>query len=198
MKIEFLRNKQREEVAGLIQGFSLRYVKDLNDFAMVTKQYGLISSQAAKKLRRLIGKWAACRPDKVNTDFLPLLTELDADLTTIATIDLRSVRHASSNERDAIGRIWSVLINQTCNKQLAEIAASKAILILTNGRLGPGLDSNARTMLKLQRIYRSDDYLTLLFVISEDIAAFEKVNSPILLEDLVPKKWHPVFSWTSI
>jgi hypothetical protein len=35
--------------------------------------------------------------------------------------------------------------------------------------------------------------LTSLLAISEDIAAFEEVNSPILLEELVPEEWQLVF-----
>lgn len=194
MKIEFLRNKQKEEVRAIIEGFSLRYVKDLQDFATITKQCGIISSQSANDLSRLLRKWKACRPSSARKDILPLLTELNTDLTIISTIDLRNIRQASSNEREAIGRIWSTLINHICDKRkLTEVAPSKAILILTNGRLGPALDSNARTVLKLPRIWSSDEYLTLLLAISEDIAAFEKVNTPILLEELAPKEWQPVF-----
>lgn len=193
MEIEFLRNKQREKVANLIQGFSIRYVTDLKNFATTTEHYGLISPQTAKQLCRLIGKWHGCRPSPVSKNLLPLLTDLDADLKAIATIDLRSILRASSNEMEAISQIWSSLMNQICdNKPQSEVAASKAMLILTNGRLGPALDSNARKSLRLPRIQSSGDYLAFLLAISEDVAAFEKANSPILLEDLVPKEWCPV------
>lgn len=193
MKVEFLRNKRREEIRTLIQGFSLRYVPDLGDFATTTAHYGLISRQTAEHLCRLLRKWQACRPSAVRKDLLSLLTHLAADFTTIATVDIRTIRHASSNVRTAIDRIWLVLISQICNnRQMTEVAASKAMLILTNGRLGPALDSNARAVLRLPRIRSSDDYLTLLLAISEDIAAFEKVNYPILLEDLVPEEWYSV------
>lgn len=192
MKVEFLQNKQTGEVRDLIQGFSLRYVTDLSDFAKTIARYGPDSRQTAKHLCRLLRKWQACRPSAVRKDLLPLLTHLAADFATIATVDLRTIRHASSDVRAAITRIWSALISQICNRQMAEVAASKAMLILTNGRLGPALDSNARKVLRLPRIRSSDDYLTLLLAISEDIAAFEKVNYPTLLEDLVPKEWHPI------
>ena len=193
MKVEFLRDKQSEEIGVLIQGFSLRYVTDLSDFATTTAHYGLTSPQTAEHLCRLLRKWQACRPSAVRKDLLPLLTHLAADFTTIATVDLRTIGHASSNVRAAITRIWLTLISQICNnRQMAEVAASKAMLILTNGLLGPALDSNARAVLRLPRIRSSDDYFTLLLAISEDITAFEKVNYPILLQDLVPKEWHPI------
>jgi len=193
MKIEFLRNKQKEEVRDLIQGFSFRYVTDLNDFAKSSKQYGFISPETAEHLHQLLRKWQACRPSSVNKDLLPLLMELDADLTTIATIDLRNIRHASSKQREAIARIWSTLINQICeNRQLAEVATSKTILILTNGRLGPALDSKVRDTLSISRIQNSDDYFDFLLAISEDIAIFEEKSSPIHLEDLISEECHPV------
>jgi len=138
MKVEFLRDKQSEEVGALIQGFSLRYVTDLGDFATTTAHYGLISPQTAEHLCRLLRKWQACRPSAVRKDLLSFLAHLAADFTTIVTVDIRIIRHASSNARIAIARIWLALISQICNnRQMAEVAASKAMLILTNGRLGP-------------------------------------------------------------
>ena len=50
MKVEFLRDKQSEEIGVLIQGFSLRYVTDLSDFATTTAHYGLTSPQTAEHL----------------------------------------------------------------------------------------------------------------------------------------------------
>ena len=192
MKVEFLRNKKIQEVKALILGFSPHYATDVRNFAATTTRYGITSPQAEKHLCRLLRKWKACRPSTVRKDLLPILTHLYPDFMTITTVNLRTIRD-DLNVRAAITRIWSTLTSQICNnRQISEVATSKAILILTNGRLGPALDSNARGALNLPRIRSSDDYFALLLAISEDIVAFEKVNYPILLEDLIPKEWQPV------
>jgi hypothetical protein len=194
MKIEFLRNKRRQEVQALIQGFSSDYCYDLHSLSKITEKYGTFSPQSSKALIQLLNKWTACRPSRTNKEILPLLIDLNSDLRTISNLDLRNIRQASSNEKEALDRIWSELFNRICiPKKLTGVAPSKAILILTNGRLGPALDSNTRARLGLQDIVSSVQYVTILSAISEDIAAFEKANAPILLEELVPEEWKPVF-----
>ena len=192
MKVEFLQNKQIQKVSTLIQGFALRYVMDLNDFVRTTEYYGRTSLKTAEHLCQLLKKWKACRPSPYNKDLLPLLKLIDSDLAIVETVNLRTIQDAPLNIKMAIKRIWLTLNSKLCeNRQIAEIAASKAMLILTNGKLGPALDSNVRKALKLQRIHCPNDYLALLFAISEDIAIFEKANQTIL-EKLVPKEWHPI------
>ena len=194
MKIEFLRNKRKEEVRVLIQGFSSDYCYDLHFFTKITEKYGTFSPQSAEALSQLLNKWTACRPSRTNKDLLPLLIDLNSDLKTISNLDLRNIRQVSLNEKEAIDRIWLKLFNRICiPKKLTGVAPSKAILILTNGRLGPALDSKTRKTLGLQDIVSSVQYLTILSAVSEDIAAFENANSPILLEELVPEEWKPVF-----
>jgi hypothetical protein len=194
MKIEFLRNKKSEEVKRLIEGFSHRYVADLNNFALTIEQYSFTSPQAANHLNKLLRKWRGCRPKSARKDRLPLLKLLDKDFKSISQIDLRNFRHISPFERITISRIWSELQNQICDvKKSTAVAPSKAMLILTNGRLGPALDSNVRKSLKLPKVLSPDDYISLLNAISEDIAVFEQVNAPVILEDLVPIEWQPVF-----
>ncbi len=193
MKVEFLRTKQVDEIKGLISGFSSRYATDLKDFTVTTKKYGFASQQTADHLCRILRKWQACRPSRVNNNLLPLFIQLAPDFATIKSLNLRNIRHASPKENIAITRIWSALTNQICNnREMADVAASKTLLILTNGQLGPALDSNARKILGLSRIQSPEDYLTLLHSISDDINAFEKANAPILLENLVPEYWLPV------
>ena len=194
MKIEFLRNKNEEEIRTLFCGFSQRYLKDIHYFKKTTDKFGLISPQSAMDLSLLLKKWTACRPSSVNTDILPLLKELEADLTTISDLDLRNIRGASPNEKEALTRIWSKLINGLCvPKKLSGVAPSKAILILTNGRLGPALDSHARAVLGLPEIVSVVEYFTIMYAISEDIAAFEEAHPPILIETLISEEWQPVF-----
>jgi len=194
MKIEFLRNKNEEEVRALILGFSCKYRYDLHQFTNTTNKFGLISNQSAMNLSDLLKKWTACRPSSVSENILPLLKELEADFITISELDLRNIRKASLNEKDAINQIWSKLINLVCvPKKLTGVAPSKVILIVTNGRLGPALDSHARAVLGLSEISTATQYLSILNAISEDIAAFEDAHPQILIEKLVPKEWQPVF-----
>jgi len=192
MNVNVLKNQSSNEVRALIKGFSSRYITDVNDFGNIVSSFGFVSSQTADHLRQLLRKWQACRPQAVRREVLPLLRHLNEDFRIIETLDVRNIRNADPDKIAAISRIWDSLIGQLCvNREIADIATSKAIHILTTGRIGPALDSNARKVLKIPRVYSSEEYLSLLFAVSEDIAAFEKANG-ILLEDLVPEKWQPV------
>ena len=138
----------------------------------------LFHQQTADHLRQLLRKWQACRPQAVRREVLPLLRHLNEDFRIIETLDVRNIRNADPDEIAAISRIWDSLIGQLCvNREIADIATSKAIHILTTGRIGPALDSNARKVLKILRVYSSEEYLSLLFAVSEDIAAFKKAPS---------------------
>ncbi len=175
MKVEFIGNKHIDEVRNLIHGFSHRYVTDIKDFVITTESYRFSSTETADHLSRLLRKWQACRPSAVHKNLLPLISQLAQDFETISNLNIRNIEHASLNEKEAIKHIWSVLINQICNnREIADVAASKAILILTKGQLGPALDSNARKKLRVPRIRNSEDYLNLLLTVSDDIRSFEK------------------------
>ncbi len=193
MKVEFLRTKQIEEVRDLIHGFSHRYITDIKDFVTTTESCGFSSTESAEHLSRLLRKWQACRPSAVHKNLLPIITQLASDFETISNLNIRNIDNASPNEKEAIRRIWSLLISQICNnREIADVAASKAIHILTKGQLGPALDSNARKKLGLPRIRSSEEYLNILLAISDDIRTFERINNPVLLESLVPVEWLPV------
>jgi hypothetical protein len=196
MKIEFLRNKNEEEVRALISNFARSYRYDLHQFAKTNNEFGLGSCESAISLSVLLKKWTACRPSFVSTNLQQILKELETDFTTISGLDLRNLRYASVNEKGAIDHIWSKLTNQLCKpKKLTGVAPSKVMLIVTNGRLGPALDSQARAVLGLSsdNTVSGVQYRTLLEAISEDLFAFEEINSPIRVETLVPKNWQPVF-----
>lgn len=193
MHINVLRNRDVKEIRSLIQNFSFRYIHDVKNFSVTASEYGLISLEASENLIKLLKKWQACRPSSVQEDVLSILKSIHEDYKTIELIDLRNICYATPNEITAITRIWSTLVGKLCfNRTIAEVAASKTFLIITNGRIGPALDSNARRVLNIPRIQKSEDYISLLLAISEDIAAFENSNK-IQLEDLVPKEWHPIF-----
>jgi hypothetical protein len=195
MKIEFLRNKNEEEVRALISGFARSYCYDLHHFANTNSEYGLASHEAAMALADLLKKWTACRPVSISTDLQPILKDLETEFTMISGLDLRNLRNASANEKGAIDHIWSKLTNELCKpKKLTGVAPSKAMLIITNGRLGPALDSRARAVLGLSsdNIVTGVQYRTILEAISEDLLIFEETISPIRIETLVPKHWQPV------
>ncbi len=162
MYISVIRNKDVKEIRTLIQNFSSRYIQDVKNFSNIASEYGLISPEASENLIRLLKKWQACRPSSVQEDVLSILKSIHEDYKTIELIDLRNICYATPKEIAAISRIWSILVGKICsNRTIAEVAASKTFLIITNGRIGPALDSNARIVMNLPRIQTSEDYISL-------------------------------------
>jgi hypothetical protein len=69
------------------------------------------------------------------------------------------------------------------------VGITKAILLLTDGRIGPAFDSTVRKKLGLRRHVRSsEEWVEALRGIAEDILAFEKRHS-MKLADIVPTRF---------
>lgn len=67
------------------------------------------------------------------------------------------------------------------------VGISKAVLLLTDGRIGPALDSQVRTWLGISKPKTAAAWIGVLEGVSEDIAEFEARNGP--LRDAVPARF---------
>jgi hypothetical protein len=108
-------------------------------------------------------------------DLLDLAT---GPLRALADVDLRSVRTRTPDQQDALAELWEVFARLTVSGTASCVGITKAVLLVTNGRIGPAFDSNVQTRVG-HRPESTIEWLDALGEISEDIAAFEAMNGPL-------------------
>jgi len=85
--------------------------------------------------------------------------------------------------------LWAVFERLSQKKTTSCVGITKAILLVTNGRIGPAFDSTVRKKLGLKdRLKSSEEWLGALRGISEDILDFENRHG-MKLVDVVPGRF---------
>ncbi len=70
--------------------------------------------------------------------------------------------------------MWQVFEDGLCVRGKAtEVGVTKAILLVTKGRLGPAFDSNVKTRLNAWYVTDAKTYLEALAAVAIELAAFE-------------------------
>jgi GrpB-like predicted nucleotidyltransferase (UPF0157 family)/mannose-6-phosphate isomerase-like protein (cupin superfamily) len=114
-----------------------------------------------------------------------LLEEASQHLEALGELTVRGLAVASSDQIDALHGLWAIFSKLPQRGTASCVGITKAIMLLTNGRIGPAFDSVVRKRLGLKdRLKSSEEWIGVLCGISEDINAFEKRHGD--LTDIVP------------
>ena len=81
---------------------------------------------------------------------------------------------------DAICNLWRIFEDRLCLKGATEVGVSKAILLVTKGRIGPAFDSNVKTGLNAWYVMDCRTYIEALGKIAGELADFEARESTTL------------------
>lgn len=177
MPVEALRNMTAGEVRRAVNGFSRRYVDDWNKWLSTGRK------ERPRRFGEILRKWQATRPDamrrlKVEAQHGPLfldeLFESAAEpLRVLAGLSVSRIAHRTREQDKALARLWANFSLLPIAGVASCVAISKAVLLLTKGRIGPALDSRVRHALSVDRPTTSREWLQILEAVAEDIAAFE-------------------------
>ena len=95
---------------------------------------------------------------------------------------------ATPDQINALHGLWATFSKLPQKGSASCVGITKAIMLLTNGRIGPAFDSIVRKKLGLKDHLRSsEEWIGVLRGISEDILAFEKLHGR--LADIVPDQF---------
>ncbi len=168
------------EVLELIKGFDRKYVDHWSEWLCVSQscdfQVAPIPMSVAMKFGEIMRKWQACRPRACRSD-----TELQATLNSateplkrMGSANLRCFQAPDEVLTDTICRLWSIFEGGLCLGRNAKVVGiSKAILLVTKGRIGPAFDSNVKTALNAWYVKDCGTYIKALGEISGELAGFE-------------------------
>ena len=181
--IEAIRNKTPREIETAVRGFALRYVQDWDGW--------LAAPQDTRQILfgRILRKWQATRPLAMRrlkqeayheAPFLDDLLESAAEpLRVLGPLTLLTIAYRTPAEEVSLSELWSIFSHLPTSGSASCVGITKAILLLTDGRIGPAFDSQVRRRLGVVRLGTCREWLQILQDIGVDIAMFESAHGSL-------------------
>jgi hypothetical protein len=186
-----------EEFQARINRFDQQYVRDWTTW--LNTQPDARATQLGLVLRR----WQACRPNtmrrtKAEKQHSPpylddLIAQAAQHLQQLQHFDIRIGASFAPQNCDSLIEVWNVFQNLSYHGRVRNglagvVGISKAVLLLTDGRVGPAFDSEVRRNLQLGSIDNPRQWIDALKTVCRDIRAFER-NNQISLQDAAPRHY---------
>ncbi len=163
--------------------FRPSYVADWDGWLTTAAQGRAVS------LGRILRKWQACRPNTMRRDAVaathapPYLDDLLAcaapHVEVLSTFDIADPLALENRANiSALESLWSVFERlsykgRARNGLSGAVGISKAVMLVTDGKVGPAFDSEVRRALKLGPINDVLAWRSALHTVSEDIQMFQ-------------------------
>lgn len=183
MPIAVIRNKTPAQLRADVDGFAARYVQDWENWLSMG------SAGRPMLFGRILRKWQATRPLPMRRlkneaqhqgPFLDDLLEAAAEpLQVVASCSVVTIAERTPEQTEAFNTLWAVFARLPLAGVASCVGITKALLLLSEGRIGPALDSRVRTKLGVARPANCSEWLQILQEVAEDIAAFEQRHGPI-------------------
>lgn len=199
-----LSSKTAAEVEAEIKSFDVRYKRDWQSWMKVYEASSLSSAEVAGTCRAVLSKWQAVRSKTKGRTirllrhaavdapcFEDLLASASEPIRILGRTTIRDVRTVGATGRDALSCLWEVFRDLPTIGRANAVGITKAIKLVTGGRIGPALDSEVRGHLGIKEPRTAGEWITVLECVAEDLDAFESTNK-CRLEDLVEAEWLPV------
>jgi GrpB-like predicted nucleotidyltransferase (UPF0157 family) len=189
MKVRLLREMTPDEVRRKLGEFPAGAVLDWETWLQVS------DDKRVSTFASILRSWKATRPlpmrrPRAEASHDPphiedLLDQASQHLEALGDLTLTDIAIASSGQINALHGLWATFLKLPQQGTASCVGITKAIILLTNGRIGPAFDSIVRKKLGLKdRLKSSEEWVAVLCGISEDILAFEKRHGS--LTDNVP------------
>lgn len=187
-----------------INRFDQTYVQDWNTWFQALKVQQNVASEFGRTLRR----WQACRPNRMrrtqqealhDAPFLEdLIAQSNQFIQVLQNFDIRHKAALNRKACHALEQLWNIFQNlsyhgRARNGRAGVVGISKAVLLLTEGRVGPALDSKVRGHLRIQEPLNAQQWIDSLQVVSRDILAFEAKNQ-CTLQEATPRAFAGLYS----
>ncbi len=174
-----LREMAPDEVRAKLGAFTASYVADWEKWLKVA------APDRVARFAAILRGWQATRPlpmrrPRAEASHEPpyiedLLDEAAPQLDALGDLTVAGIASASPDQINALHGLWAVFSNLPQRGSASGVGITKAVMLLTHGRIGPALDSIVRKKIGLKDHPRSsEEWLGILRRISEDIHAFEE------------------------
>jgi hypothetical protein len=182
--IDVVRRMTLRDVRANVRGFAPRYTRDWDEWLATS------SDDRAEPFGRILGGWHATRGSGEmrhirargghEPPFIEDLLEAAAEpLRTLGDLTVMAVTHRTPDQSLALCNLWRGFSGLTTTGRASCVGITKAVLLLTNGRIGPALDSTVMKSVGVSPPSTCQDWLSVLEAVSEDISAFETIHGPL-------------------
>jgi hypothetical protein len=175
--ITALRAMTPAHVRAAVDGFAASYVRDWDAWLATSP------GQRPIALGRTLRRWQATRPYPMRRPrgegghpppyLEDLVAAAEEPLAAIGAMTVMSVHERSLHQDRAFANLWSVFSGLTTRGTASSVGISKAMLLLTDGRIGPALDSRVRANIGAAPPSDHREWLLILEAIADDVRAFE-------------------------
>ena len=186
-----IRFMSPDDVRAAVEGFSVSYVNDWDWWLTVP------TGRRPHVLGQILRRWQATRPLPMRrtraeaTHHAPYLDDLfaaaQAPLGLLGDLTVARIGKRSAAQDAALDNLWDNFSRLTTTAPATCVGITKAVLLVTDGRIGPAFDSQVRERLGLSRPTSSSQWLDNLEGIADDIAAFEASHEPLPM--VVPERF---------
>lgn len=187
-----LRTMTKAQVRSAVAGFSRRYTQHWMEWQSCGED------ERPEAFGKMLRRWQATRPLAMRRTrttashgfpFLEdLLSEAAKHLNRTKTLDMRSLQKRTARQSQSLMELWNIFSQLPVNGPASCVGISKAVLLVSNGRIGPAFDSSVRRQLGLRRFVTGEQWIQTLDEVSRDIRAFEMINGEFSLA--VPKRFN--------
>lgn len=187
--------RSESEVRKLISSFKTSYKEDWDEWLVTPKE------NWPEVFPKLLKKWQAVRPNKIRGSshemlheapyIEDLLSESEVHLVKLVKFDMSQESSFSEISIQAIKALWDIFLklpytDNAKNGKASVVGISKAVLLLTQGRVGPAFDSYVRKQFGVDEPLNADEWINCLKLVQKDISVFENQNG-ILFGELMPQ-----------
>jgi hypothetical protein len=190
-----ISNDTIKEFQSRIERFDQTYVTDWNIWLSTPL------SKRPYQLGVVLRSWQACRTNRMrrtkaeckhNPPYLEDLIALSSQyIQALQNFNITQAMSFTQDVQKSLKELWKIFkqlsyYGKAHNGLAGVVGISKAVLLLSNGRVGPAFDSQVRRHLNTGNINNANEWIDALHVANQDIHAFEVANN-ILLQQAVPK-----------
>jgi hypothetical protein len=170
-----------DEVRRKLTEFTNSYVVDWDVWLQIAE------SDRVSKFASILRRWQGTRPvpmtrPKAEASHEPpyiddVLLEASPHLEALSELTLEDLGFATHVQINALHGLWATFSKLPQRDSATCVGITKAIMLMTNGRIGPAFDSIVRKKLGLNaHLKSSDEWIAVLREISKDIQGFEKLH----------------------
>jgi hypothetical protein len=200
-----IANNSLDQFVERVRRFDRKYIKDW-DLWLATP-----FEARPHTLGAILRKWQACRPNpmrrtrfesKHEPPFLEHLVEqATPHLRLLEGFDIGIKSSFTDASCDSLIYLWNLFSQLSYKGEVKNnrvsvrdgragvVGISKAVLLLSDGRIGPAFDSEVRNHLGIKSIENSNQWIHSLIYVSNDITEYQRANQRTLAES-VPQFSH--------
>jgi hypothetical protein len=128
-----------------------------------------------------------CDPEHGPPYLEDLIAEANPPIQALRDFEMSRLGSFTRQTETALEQLWSIFQSlsyqgRSRNGLAGAVGISKAVLLLTEGRVGPAFDSEVPSELGIRKLENADQWILALKVASRDIHAFETANQCTLQE----------------